>query len=232
MTGNTWTEVADSAVDQSSPITDVLMTALRDNPKAVAERASGAPIVRIAQPVLLSSGSGNWIVPTGVTAFKVTVVGGGGNGGFADDVQAAGGGGGSGGVAVKWYNNASPGGSYSYSVGTQGVASTFDTVTASPGLDGQNANNGVTIGYGGSSGGSTGGDINGSGQKGENAFSTSRSGAGGSSVFGHGGDQVTGGNVDGINGSGYGSGGSGAVNDNLTANPGGTGAPGVIIIEY
>lgn len=243
MTGNTWTELPDGAVDQSSPVTDVLLTALRDNPKGIAERATGAPIVRIAQPEFLT-GSGTWTVPDGVTAFKVTVVGAGGAGGSADNAGPgtlnAAGGGGAGGIAVKWYNNVSPGDSYSYAAapattasGANGGSSTFDTVTANGGAGGINAKGGSVFSLSGNGGSSSGGDINGSGGAGQHASEVPfASGAGASCQYGVGGYFRTGLDKDGIGASGYGAGGGGATNSGSTLDPGGDGAPGVIIIEY
>lgn len=39
----TYTTIANGAIDQDSPVTQTLMQALRDNPTAIAEDASGAP---------------------------------------------------------------------------------------------------------------------------------------------------------------------------------------------
>lgn len=47
----TYTAIANAAIDQDSPVTQPLMTALRDNPIAITEGASGAPRV---QPEALS----------------------------------------------------------------------------------------------------------------------------------------------------------------------------------
>ncbi len=44
----THTTIADGSVDAESPITESLMTALRDNPTAIAEGASGAPRIQTA----------------------------------------------------------------------------------------------------------------------------------------------------------------------------------------
>lgn len=44
----TWTDIANSEVDQDSPITQTLMTALRDNPVAIAEQTAGSPINQAA----------------------------------------------------------------------------------------------------------------------------------------------------------------------------------------
>ncbi|MEQ3625994.1 MAG: hypothetical protein ABNH26_08805 [Celeribacter sp.] len=41
----TYTPITDGAIDQDSPITVGLMTALRDNPIAIAEGAPGAPLI-------------------------------------------------------------------------------------------------------------------------------------------------------------------------------------------
>lgn len=40
----TWTDIANSAVDQDSPFTQPLLTLLRDNPIAALEGATGAPV--------------------------------------------------------------------------------------------------------------------------------------------------------------------------------------------
>ena len=41
----TYTTIANSEIDQDSPVTQTLMTALRDNPIAITEGAAGAPKV-------------------------------------------------------------------------------------------------------------------------------------------------------------------------------------------
>jgi hypothetical protein len=41
----TWTDIANGTIDQDSPVTQPLLTALRDNPIAIAEGSSGAPLV-------------------------------------------------------------------------------------------------------------------------------------------------------------------------------------------
>lgn len=232
MTGNTWTELSDGAVDQSSPVTDVLMTALRDNPKAIAERAANAPIVRIAQPVFLT-GSGNWVVPVGVTAFKVTAVGGGGGGGGGN--TAFGGGGQSGSVCVKWYNGVSAGASYAYSVGGGGAGgggagnggtgtdTIFDTLTAYGG--GGGTVNGGTVALSCAPGSKPAtGDFS--------KYGEMPSGpAGGSGQFGVGGYNPAL-NESGTVGSGYGAGGGGAKWVSGDADSGAAGSAGTIIIEY
>lgn len=44
----TWTDVADNELDTDSPVTTALMTALRDNPVAIARGDSGAPRVDVS----------------------------------------------------------------------------------------------------------------------------------------------------------------------------------------
>lgn len=46
MTG--WVDISNTAIDQDSPITVSLVTALRDNPRAITEGASGAPKMQTA----------------------------------------------------------------------------------------------------------------------------------------------------------------------------------------
>lgn len=46
----TYTAIADTEIDQDSPVTETLMTKLRNNPIAITEGASGAP--RIVQGAL------------------------------------------------------------------------------------------------------------------------------------------------------------------------------------
>lgn len=44
----TYTTIPDGDIDQDSPVTQPLMTALRDNPIAIAEGASGAPRINLS----------------------------------------------------------------------------------------------------------------------------------------------------------------------------------------
>jgi len=81
-----WRDIADGEVDSLSPVTVSLMTALRDNPKAIAQRDLGAPRVKPPSIELIDTvGSSTWTVPDGVTRLRYTLVGGGGGGGDADN---------------------------------------------------------------------------------------------------------------------------------------------------
>ena len=44
----TYTTIANSEIDQESPVTQTLMTALRDNPIAITEGSAGAPQIQTA----------------------------------------------------------------------------------------------------------------------------------------------------------------------------------------
>jgi hypothetical protein len=183
--------------------------------------------------LVLTSGSGTLasLLPAGVTSGKVTVIGGGGNGGNVSSTTSVGTGGGAGGTAIKYVTDLST--SSTYSVGAAGVMSTFSTNTvsmnANPGSNGVAANS-TSVQLGGAGGVATGGDINISGERGDNCSSASTvgSGKGGNSSLANGGSGVV------TSGNGtvgfYGSGGSGAFKN--AAGIGGVGGSGVIIIEY
>ena len=53
-----WTTITETATDPDAPVTSTLIKALRDNPSAIAEGASGAP--RIDQPAM-----GTWLYTAG-----------------------------------------------------------------------------------------------------------------------------------------------------------------------
>ena len=53
-----WTTITETATDPDAPVTSTLIKALRDNPAAIAEGASGAP--RINQPAM-----GTWLYTAG-----------------------------------------------------------------------------------------------------------------------------------------------------------------------
>lgn len=59
----TYSTITDGQVDQDSPITQPLMTALRDNPIAIAEGAAGAPKIAESWRALETTSSNGLIVP-------------------------------------------------------------------------------------------------------------------------------------------------------------------------
>ena len=119
-----WTTIPDGNIDAGSPLRDVDLMALRDNPVAIAERANGAPWQNIGNIVTLT-GNGTWTVPVGVYRLIVTCVGGGQGGGIAQMAE------GSGGV---------------WTTGSNGRSSSFGSVVASGGngtsMSGLVSNNG------------------------------------------------------------------------------------------
>lgn len=69
----TYTTIADADIDQDSPVTQPLMTALRDNPIAMAEGAAGAPSVlgNIAANSA-ADGIGTYVFAVSTTASDVS----------------------------------------------------------------------------------------------------------------------------------------------------------------
>lgn len=200
--------------------------------------------------------SGTTYIPTsGTSAVVIKMIGGGGGVTGGVSSSSAGGGGGSGGYLEKYFTNVS--GTYTISIGTAGSGgantggyggaggnTTFTnggvTYTAYGGNGGQGMLAGTTIQNGlGGTGGivSSNGDLNTGGTMGGAALRLSgtmeTSGAGASSQFGGGGNLVMNTSAAGNIGTGYGTGGSGAGSIDNTANVGGVGKDGVIMIyEY
>jgi hypothetical protein len=210
---------------------------------------------------VLTSGSGNFNVPTGVTKLVVELYGAGGAGGVgaiacsgANPGRATGGGGGGSGGYLKTYIPVSSGQSISYSVGVGGNSNsqaggntTFGTFTAPGGQGGGSGSvigvcssccgNGGAAGLGGNNGYPGGCDNYGagSGGNGGNAFAQlSSGGTGGGTVAPY---------VNGNNGSNGGvasggGGGSGTMKGCVSSTGGGTpgnggqGGSGLIIISY
>ena len=216
------------------------------------------PTNAISTIVSLTSGT-SWTIPTGVFRCKVTCIGGGGGGGGASNLNKGGGGGG-GGLAIKVFNNLTPGSTATYSIGAGGAGSTGNTGTAGIGGTTSFTWNGTTITANGggrgtsfsntvangtlnapaAGGTATGGDINISGERGgvgENGinFATGSTSKGGNSPLGYGfggPDPISNSGTGsvGTSGAGYGGGGSGGYGS--ASNAGGAGTDGIIIIEY
>lgn len=191
----------------------------------------------------------NWVIPTGVTKAKVTVVGGGGGSGVA---QAAGcpasygssGGGGGGGAAIEIVSGLTPGNTVTVSIGAGGTAGTgtgaggsggtssFGAFCSATGGAGSNGATGVA-GSGGSGGLGSGGNLNiqgtggGAGSASNGSAAPTNSGAGGSSILGGGAIGRGQGGV-GNAGNAYGGGAGGAT----STNNGAAGAAGVVVVEW
>jgi hypothetical protein len=201
--------------------------------------ATGIPVINVY------TAPGTWTRPASIKAIKVTVVGGGGAGGNINttpNVNQAGGAGGGGGTTISSYAFPAIPGPQPFTVGAAAGTSSFGVapfvvLTATGGTSGIPAFSGPTpSGYplGGAGGVGSGGQINLTGSQGGTA-ATQMSGSGGSSFYGQGaaGQFVIGvTQFVGLNGNNYGGGGSGAVRQGAgTPGNGGTGAPGVIIVE-
>lgn len=199
--------------------------------------------------VLISGTS--WVVPTGVTSAKVTLIGGGGGGGGGGSSAARLGGGGGAGATTISYITGLTGAAITYAIGSGGTAgtsslaggnggnTTFGAISAAGGTGGAIGTTGLGgaggVGVGGISGGSTISLSGAAGGYGGSA-STSITGYGGNSSLGGGGESIQGGGTTPVAGgnaaTNTGAGGAGGVGSANTPSNGGTGAPGIIIIEY
>jgi hypothetical protein len=187
---------------------------------------------------------GTWTNPGSVTKVKVTVVGGGGTGGPTGTTpggnvpQRYTGGGGGGGAAIEVISI--PTSPVPVTVGGASGTSSFGPYcSATGGAAGSAAVFPAPAPTDGGTGGAgSGGTINISGLKGGRGSSPDTAGfagMGGSSLLGFGGaSAVNIGNTsaNGNPGAGYGGGGSGAYGSSPSANTGGTGQPGVVIVEF
>ena len=203
-------------------------------------------------------------IPAGVTKIKVTVVGGGGGGGGGGTLGGGSGGGGGGSVIQWFSGLTGGSTTVTYTVGAGGAGGTAGnnagstggnttalistgsiTMTASGGGGGSGSGGNVAIAAGGSA--STSGGSNSIAMPGGYAsvvISSAASGGtvfggrGGSSMFGDGGvvrlTQTLNTSVAGVDGIGYGGGGSSAAAYGGTAPnvAGGNGTGGIIVIEY
>jgi hypothetical protein len=201
---------------------------------------------------ILTSGSGTYTTPDGVTALEIEMLGGGGGGGGAKSTsaQAAAGAGGGGGAYLRKRIDG-PSATYAYSVGALGAGgaagqnngsaggdTTFGSLTAGGGSGGNTPAVGTTNTRttGGAGGTATGGDVNAAGPTGINSMrfdgTLSVAGTGASTQFGGGGKAAVGINADGNAATGYGAGGGGGATSNSTTDrAGGDGTGGIIIIR-
>lgn len=116
--------------------------------------------------VTITSGSGTWTPPIGITSFDVLVVAGGGGSGYQDSTaQHRAGGGGAGGLIYIPQYNVTPGANFSYGIGLGGLGGTASTGT---GVKGGNTIFGSLTAIGGGGGGRS---ISGSTQSGSNGGS-------------------------------------------------------------
>lgn len=208
---------------------------------------------RVARAPQLISADGTYLVPAGVKAIWVEVVGGGGGGGgaqFSSPNGGQGGGGGSGGYCAKYITTV-PGTRYSVDIGAGGAGGSTsggtggnggDTVFSGPsvlltagfgfGGTGQTAGSSVDVVEGAGSNTSSGGDINIRGCAGTPSIRTSAatgvSGNGGDSFYGSGGAGNSATSA-GQAGNGYGAGGAGGT-AHSSSQLGGAGTSGVVII--
>jgi len=221
----TWTDIPDSRLEPGKPARSVDALALRDNPVAIAERATGAPIVQVPVLAKLTAASGNWTWPDGVTAatFWIQAAGGGG-GGLSS-------GGGNASNSTITYNSVT-------TTAEGGKGGTQDGLTIAGGQGG-NLGGGDFAVKGKSTRTNAGGDsfFGEGGQTGTASISPSQGGGGGGTTSGGSGQGGGGGEMvrirvvkaDGLNTVAYVNGAAG------TAGSGGSpqaGASGVILVEY
>ena len=210
-----------------------------------------APFLQFKLPALrpgfssmqVFTSSGSFIVPNGVTAVRVKVVGGGGSGGYHNTMPSGGGGAGAQSIGIVngltagqaipvtvGAGGAAPG---SYANGNNGGASSFGSyMTAGGGVGG---NGGAAVNFanaGGSGGAAYGGQLNIGGSVGTDSIVVAcRGGDGGGPGNGRGAS----GPLAGVAAASYGGGGGGggcSSGSNPAGSPGGAGAGGLVIVEY
>lgn len=207
--------------------------------------SDGTNITNYAEPkgkaTFLASGS--FVAPAGVTRAKVTVTAGGGSGsgcrGTSTAQTISGSGGGAGGTVISWVNIV-PGNSYPVVVGLGGT----EVTGAINGISGSNSSfNGTILALGGTGGTAGGGGGYGGGGSGADIVITGGDGSDGQSgdfIFaGNGGASMWGGGGRAGNGGGktassFGGGGGGAYDRSMSgaSYSSGSGAPGIVVIEY
>jgi hypothetical protein len=175
---------------------------------------------------------GTFTTPATVTQVKVTVVGGGAPGGTGSPTGNYGGGGGGGGGGAIYVGPVSASTPYAVTVGAASGTSSFSTLASATGGSGgsntptNNAGGGGAAGGAGSAGTLQFNGGGGGGGSGSPA-GTGLGGTGGNSLFG--GGARSGAGATGIPGTAYGGGASGSSSLPVAQ---GTGAAGVVIVEY
>jgi len=179
-----------------------------------------------------------WTKPGTLKAIKVTVVGGGGSGGSQSTNNAEAGGGGGGGASILYLDAPAIPGPITVTAGA-GINSFGPLCSATAGANAANNVTNTNVGNVGGAGGSgSGGTFNTTGGPGGMGWRISTSpsqgisGVGGNSILGSGGYSfLTTANHNGIPGTNYGGGGSGSGRFSAGSLTGGTGAPGIVIVE-
>lgn len=184
-----------------------------------------------------------WTKPAALKAVKVTVIGAGGNGGSATAPtgigdSGGGGGGGGGGTSIRYIDAPAIPGPVAVTAGP-GTNSFGAFASATAGSAGGNGSSPAAVGAGGAGGTGSSGTINIPGGSGYSGGVEKRGGNGVNSIFtgkinnANPTTSITTTNAPGINGDNYGNGGSGGLQrsgSGGTSN-GGTGAPGIVIVE-
>jgi hypothetical protein len=215
---------------------------------------AGKAGIGVAEFVVLTA-SETWVVPTAARRLRFTAIGGGGGGGGARTTAveecAIGGGGGAGAEAIHWLTGTLPE-SLVVSIGAGGAAGASVSVNllltvSAGGGSGGNASGAVTgpiVVQGGAGGVAANGTINRDGERGwlgalvEPTRNHAWAGRGGSTRYGAGGvarESSSSSSRVGDDGTGFGTGGGGAISKSSgSADPqaGGAGRPGVVIIEW
>ncbi|OYV37433.1 MAG: hypothetical protein B7Z80_12825 [Rhodospirillales bacterium 20-64-7] len=213
--------------------------------------APGAPFLTFKLPALrpgfsamqVFTQSGTFIVPAGVTAARVTVIGGGGAGGYHSTMPS--GGGGAGGRSIGIVGGLVAGEAIGVAVGAGGAAPVSPATGAGGGVSsfggslagyggsgGQGGTTPLFANAGGAGGAGTGGQLNILGSWGADSIVVAcRGGDGG----GPGNGRATSGPENGIAAASYGGGGGGGgctTGANPAGYPGGAGGSGIVIVEY
>jgi hypothetical protein len=233
-TYGTSTQIPVFVTNAQGQVTSVTNTAIG----TLNQNTTGTATLAKQTDVFTSGTAQTYTAPANTQWLKITVVGKGGNGGGNSSQRGSGGG--AGGVAIKWLA-ITAGQTLTYTVNAVGQPNfvTSGSYTLASDISALLPTAGTSVAYaasftaGGLGGAATGGDINIRGGYGGSAFGTStavttqQSGFGGSNMFGAGGHAVGMAINAGVDGLGYGAGGSGSIGSTTV----GLGTNGVIIFE-